>query len=637
MQTLFEGRYPEPANPRTEPAALPAVTGEGPNLLVTIAPWHRVFFGNLFDLLLFRREPPLQLTCEPAAFWPDVFVSRPLPLGALRQSAVYHLFLVAVLWGFSHALMLRRPALPVHSPFAHQTITYYSISEYLPLINDAAEPAPAREAKKGEPAFAKQHIRSIRSDAESRTQTIIAPPRLRLPHDVPIPNIVAYTPVPAAVPQAAAVHNPQELIAPAMEPVAPPAPTVARATAQLRLDEQVGVVEPSPDIGNAKLRTPTDIIAKAVEPAPRLGNMRVNNPNLPTPSAVEPPPNARNVPTKMGDINMAAKLTVVAPALSITEQRARGSLLAGTARNAERKGVNGDVGAVPPPPSVQSLAGAQAGGPQGAGQLIALGIHPLPAAGPISVPQGNRSGTFEAGPAGKPGAPGTPEIKGGGIKNGPGGNGSKQGPGGNGTGAGTATATGITVSRGPTTPADNVVVAGTPKPQPAPRGAPTLLASLGHASVADLARNIRPGATPPPSEPKIEAEVFGGKRYYQMTLNMPNLTSHSGSWIVRFAELNATPDKGELTAPVAIQKVDPAYSADLIREQVEGTVVLFAIIRSDGSVADVRVLHGVDDRLDANAREAFMKWHFRPGTKNGKVVDLEAVIRIPFVASPLPY
>jgi periplasmic protein TonB len=68
---------------------------------------------------------------------------------------------------------------------------------------------------------------------------------------------------------------------------------------------------------------------------------------------------------------------------------------------------------------------------------------------------------------------------------------------------------------------------------------------------------------------------------------------------------------------------------------VEGTVVLRAVIHSDGSVGDVRVLQSVNDDLDENARTALEKWHFRPGTKNGSPVDIEAVVRIPFRARGL--
>jgi TonB family protein len=63
---------------------------------------------------------------------------------------------------------------------------------------------------------------------------------------------------------------------------------------------------------------------------------------------------------------------------------------------------------------------------------------------------------------------------------------------------------------------------------------------------------------------------------------------------------------------------------------VQGTVTLYALIRNDGSVSDVRVLRGVDDRLDQYACSALAHWHFRPATKSGNAVELEAVVMIPF-------
>jgi protein TonB len=134
----------------------------------------------------------------------------------------------------------------------------------------------------------------------------------------------------------------------------------------------------------------------------------------------------------------------------------------------------------------------------------------------------------------------------------------------------------------------------------------------------------------PPSE-KIEDEVFAGRRQHAMYINMPNLTSAIGSWSVRFAELKAedgTP--GELSAPEALRKVDPAYPAELLRDRIEGVVILHAVIHRDGSVGDVSVLEGFNDQLDANARAALEQWRFRPGLKNGVPVDVEAVIRVPF-------
>jgi TonB family protein len=115
-----------------------------------------------------------------------------------------------------------------------------------------------------------------------------------------------------------------------------------------------------------------------------------------------------------------------------------------------------------------------------------------------------------------------------------------------------------------------------------------------------------------------------------MTLNLPNLNSQGGSWVIHFAELANNESKGELAAPVATTEVHPAYPTELMRHNVQGTVTLYAVIHNDGSVGEVRVLRGVDDRLDEYACRALAQWRFRPATKDGAPIDLEAVVVIPF-------
>ena len=155
-----------------------------------------------------------------------------------------------------------------------------------------------------------------------------------------------------------------------------------------------------------------------------------------------------------------------------------------------------------------------------------------------------------------------------------------------------------------------------------------------------MAKVIPPRVTASPRRPvsetsvdnptEMEKKVFGDRKFYSMTLNMPNLNSGGGSWVIRFAELHESQGKSELVAPLATQKVDPAYPLELMRRGIQGTVTLYAIIRSDGSVGNVRVLRGIDDRLDEYARTALSGWRFSPATKGGTAIDLEAVVMIPF-------
>ena len=124
---------------------------------------------------------------------------------------------------------------------------------------------------------------------------------------------------------------------------------------------------------------------------------------------------------------------------------------------------------------------------------------------------------------------------------------------------------------------------------------------------------------------------------YTAAINAPNFTSKRGSWIFRFAELSTSapsPDAPvvSLTAPSAVVKVDPKYSPDLVREKLEGVVVLFAILRKDGAIdaQSVRVIRKLDNRLDASARDALLSWRFRPSQRNGIPVDIQMEVSIPF-------
>jgi TonB family protein len=157
--------------------------------------------------------------------------------------------------------------------------------------------------------------------------------------------------------------------------------------------------------------------------------------------------------------------------------------------------------------------------------------------------------------------------------------------------------------------------------------------------------NARPSwTTTPPREAESAAKlseaeqaVFAGRKFYSLTLNMPNLNSAAGSWIIRFAELKRDSDHSDgaapaqdISQPMATKKVDPAYPIQLMRENVKGTVILYAVIHSDGRVGDVRVLRGVDERLDRYAANALAQWKFQPATKRGSPVAVEATFQIPF-------
>jgi TonB family protein len=361
----------------------------------------------------------------------------------------------------------------------------------------------------------------------------------------------------------------------------------------------------SPDASNVKLpELPTSVVA----PPPEVSlTARTQSLQGPQPAIVEPPPNVESASTRQwGDLNIGhTKVVAPAPQLPVGEQRSLGNMAQAPLGNAGQT-------VVPPPPSIVGAATSNRGG-----QIIALSIHPAVLKAPVQVPAGNRRGTFAAGPGGKPGAPGTPDIAG-----------SEGHGGGNGGGSGDAAKgvpPGLYVGA-----SSKVAGAGTGTGSATRRsGDPQLMAETTPPRVTASSRRLVSGSSVEnPTE--MERKVFGNRKFYSMTLNMPNLNSGGGSWVIRFAELHENQDKSELVAPLATQKVDPAYPLELMRRGVQGTVTLYAIIRSDGSVGNVRVLHGIDDRLDEYASTALAGWRFSPATKGGNAVDLEAVVMIPF-------
>jgi len=128
---------------------------------------------------------------------------------------------------------------------------------------------------------------------------------------------------------------------------------------------------------------------------------------------------------------------------------------------------------------------------------------------------------------------------------------------------------------------------------------------------------------------------FDGRTVYMMAIQMPNITSYIGSWLMWYSERSARPvSTAVITPPTANRKVDPKYLRVAIDERVQGTVRLAAIIRRDGTVGSVELLKGIDDRLDQTAEAALAKWQFTPAMRDGNPIDVDIVVEIPFRLAP---
>lgn len=133
-----------------------------------------------------------------------------------------------------------------------------------------------------------------------------------------------------------------------------------------------------------------------------------------------------------------------------------------------------------------------------------------------------------------------------------------------------------------------------------------------------------------------EAQGGGGgsRRVFVTYLYLANLTSQSSSWLLQFAERQPSNPGGPILPPRARKKVDPCYPSEALRERVEGVVVVYGVIRVDGRVEDTVVMKGANSAIDKAALDAFSRSLFEPGRKNGKPVDVEALVEIPFRLVP---
>jgi len=336
-------------------------------------------------------------------------------------------------------------------------------------------------------------------------------------------------------------------------------------------------------------------------------------------------PDLPNQERNPADINISAVPEPARPALRINS---------GSSTITAPKPLSTAASSVDPPPDIAPTGGNQ--------HIIAISAMPAPVPPPAQVPAGNLSSRVAISPEGpQPGVPG-------GSANGAAGNGGTGGnstsPGGSGTttGGGNGTAPGVSITGGnPRGSSGTSGLGGSPysrgrlpslhiTPGMTARPAPATDAPASKPVDSSVSGRIQPGDPP--------ERIFGERAFYTMHVNTPNISSKMGSWVLKFAELDddgspAAVERrasGTLSGPVPTRKVDPRFPPALIQAHVQGEVVLYAIIRENGSVDSIQVIRPLDPVLDQNAMEALAEWKFQPGSRNGVPVALEAVVHIPF-------
>jgi len=563
----------------------------GPQLSVAWeSPW-KAFCASV-QALLYGPAPPKGWPTGPVLR--DIWVHTQVPKKWLTTSLFIHVMVFYInipFWAWFIS-----PKKPEKRVYPRIEVTWYAPARDLPPLI-APAPKTAKEKKASPPGEPNKPGPPKGADAFHPRQTILSTP-------------------------ARVTHPRQTLI----QPSAPPEPPkILPALPNIvQWNQQPLLAKPKLKISQAKLRRPEAQRPNADVAAPAI-------PSQPTPASV---------------LNIARN----DPAL----QKPRLALSPMAVAKTGPRNTAPEVGPAPELGPVSNNSDANMR------NLIALSANPAGPAPVVQVPAGNLSARITISPEGKqPGVPGgTPE----GLPGGTGGSGGSTGsPGGLGTGGvqpgagGTPGPPGISITGGDPKntsstsgpggpgaldlrPERSVVIRSLPE-RPMARTAPSTAATPepGRTKPSPATERLKPGVPP--------EQIFGPKRIYTLNVNAPNLSSATGSWVLQFAELNedenqqdgpnngARPDPmADLMGPMPVRKVDPKYPPALVAARVEGDVILYAIIRRDGTVDSIQVMKSLDPRLDQNAMEALARWKFRPAERKGEPIELEAIVTIPFRA-----
>jgi protein TonB len=86
---------------------------------------------------------------------------------------------------------------------------------------------------------------------------------------------------------------------------------------------------------------------------------------------------------------------------------------------------------------------------------------------------------------------------------------------------------------------------------------------------------------------------------------------------------------GQVKEPVRIKYVEPKYPPDAVRDKIQGSVFIEAIINVEGKVRALKVLRGVPE-LDAAAIEAVAQWAYTPTLLNDQPVEVIMTVSVRF-------
>jgi TonB family protein len=126
-----------------------------------------------------------------------------------------------------------------------------------------------------------------------------------------------------------------------------------------------------------------------------------------------------------------------------------------------------------------------------------------------------------------------------------------------------------------------------------------------------------------------------GQRYI-VTVEMPDALTLAAGQVVKpiFAPNAVSSCDVGVELPTPTHREQPRYTAAALGAQIQGTVLVEAVVRTDGTVGETRVLRSLETGLDQEAVVAVKKWRFEGGTQNGRPTPVIVNVEMSFSIRP---
>jgi TonB family protein len=85
-----------------------------------------------------------------------------------------------------------------------------------------------------------------------------------------------------------------------------------------------------------------------------------------------------------------------------------------------------------------------------------------------------------------------------------------------------------------------------------------------------------------------------------------------------------------MSPPVVVRRIEPRYTDDARDARLVGTVILQAIIETDGTAKILKIVKPLPLGLTESAVEAIRQWRFTPAMQGGKAIPVSLNIEVAF-------